>query len=154
MLTNQEKLETGSVMSSMSEDQKTFITGAKVKGKQQDSPMTRAAKALAMMNGEFIFRGEAPPSMAMVRKPVESSDSDNEDIEALAIANYSYSGKNLQDEVLDDCDRLEREMNDMYRELEEMQKMIAGNKDLKVMETLMGTTQEVIHTHISSYNTL
>ena len=31
-------------------------------------------------------------------------------------------------------------MNDMYREIEDMQKMIEGNKDLKTMETLMGTT--------------
>jgi hypothetical protein len=110
MLTNQEKLETGSIMSSMSEDQKTFITGAKVKSKQQDSPTTRAAKALAIMSGEA-------PSFALVKAP--DSDSDSE--EALAIANYSYSGKNLQDEALDDADRLEMEMNDMYRELEEIQ---------------------------------
>ena len=42
----------------------------------------------------------------------------------------------------------------MYRELEDMQKMIAGNKDLKVMENLMSTTQEVVDTHITSYKSL
>ena len=32
--------------------------------------------------------------------------------------------------------------------------MIEGGRDLKAMETLMGTTQEVIDTHITSYKTL
>ena len=64
MITNQEKLETGSQMSQMStgSEKITFITGTKTNDKAQkkkkkqteerpDSPMTRAAKALEMMNG-------------------------------------------------------------------------------------------------------
>ena len=99
--------------------------------------------------------GEAPPSMALVKKQVDSSDDSDEDRdEVLAIANHSYSRKNLQDEAMDEADRLEHEMNDMYRELEDMQKMIEGNKDLQCMESLMGTTQEVIDTHITSYKSL
>ena len=89
--------------------------------------------------------GEAPPdSFGLVKKP-DSSDDDSDEVkdEVLAITDheYRYTGsKNLQDEALDEADRLEKEMNDMYRELEDMQKMIAGNKDLKSMENLMGTT--------------
>lgn len=53
MITNQEKMETGSQISTGSE-RATFITGTKAKGstskkkkdERPDSPMTRAAKAL------------------------------------------------------------------------------------------------------------
>ena len=132
MITNQEKLETGSVMSSESNDQKFFITGAKVGSKKKkESPTARAAKALAIMNGEM-------PPMSLVPRPDSSDDSSEDKDEVMAIG---YGGKKqLQDEAIEEADRLEKEMNDMYRELEDMQKMIAGNKDLKVMENLMGTT--------------
>ena len=65
--------------------------------------------------------GEAPP-MALVKRPDSSDDSEEEKDQVLAIAEheYRYSGKNIQDEALDDADRLEKEMNDMYRELEDM----------------------------------
>lgn len=43
-------------------------------------------------------------------------------------------------------------MNLMFKELEEMQEMIRGNKDLKVMDTLKDTTKEVIDTHIRNYD--
>ena len=136
------------MMSSESNDQKFFITGAKVgskKKKQKESPTARAAKALAIMNGEM-------PPMALMKKPDSSDDSSEEKDEVMAIG---YTGKKqIQDEAIEEADRLEKEMNDMYRELEDMQKMIEGNKDLKCMENLMGTTQEVINTHISSYQSL
>ena len=85
MITNQEKLETGSVMSSESNDQKFFITGAKVgsKKKQKESPTARAAKALAIMNGEM-------PPMSLVKRPDSSDDSSEDKDEVMAIG---YGGK-------------------------------------------------------------
>jgi hypothetical protein len=75
--------------------------------------------------------------MALVRRP-DTSDEDSDEArdEVLAIG----ASKRLEDDAMDEADRLEKEMNDMYRELEDMQKMIEGNKDLKCMEQLMGTT--------------
>jgi len=76
--------------------------------------------------------------MSLVPRPDSSDDSSEDKDQVMAIG---YGGKKqLQDEAIEEADRLEKEMNDMYRELEDMQKMIAGNKDLKVMENLMGTT--------------
>jgi len=43
-------------------------------------------------------------------------------------------------------------MNAMFKELEEMQEMIRGNRDLEVMGTLKDTTKEVVDTHIKNYD--
>ena len=45
-------------------------------------------------------------------------------------------------------------MNQMFMELNDLQDMIKGNKDLKEMESLMGVTNEAIDFHKQSYNTL
>lgn len=55
-------------------------------------------------------------------------------------------------EVYEDQQRLENEMNAMFKELEEMQEMIKGNRDLEVMGTLKDTTKEVVETHIRNYD--
>lgn len=41
---------------------------------------------------------------------------------------------------MEDTNKLEREMNKMFKELDDMQEMIKGNRDLKQMEDLMGAT--------------
>jgi hypothetical protein len=88
MITNQEKMETGSVMSTGSE-RATFITGTKNKNgdskkkkkeERPDSPMTRAAKALERMNGA---PDASLASLAVIPKkqPMDSSD-DSDDSES------------------------------------------------------------------------
>lgn len=91
MITNQEKLETGSQMSNMStgSEKITFITGTKTNDKAQkkkkkqaeerpDSPMTRAAKALEMMNGA---PDASLASLAVVPAKKQIVDSDSSDSE-------------------------------------------------------------------------
>lgn len=45
-------------------------------------------------------------------------------------------------------------MNEMFKELNEMQNMIKGNADLKTYENLKDTTKEVMDTHMSAYSKL
>lgn len=45
-------------------------------------------------------------------------------------------------------------MNEMFKELDDMQNMIKGNWDLKTYEQLKETTKEVIDTHMSAYSEL
>ena len=56
--------------------------------------------------------------------------------------------------MIEDVSRHEREMNQMFLELNDLEDMIKGNKDLKEMESLMGVTNETIDFHKSSFNTL
>lgn len=42
----------------------------------------------------------------------------------------------------------------MFLELNEMESMIKGNRDLKKVETLMGTTKEVVSSHMDAYDKL
>ena len=51
-----------------------------------------------------------------------------------------------------EADALETEMNEMFKELDDMQNMIKGNWDLKTYEQLKETTKEVIDTHMSAYS--
>lgn len=53
-----------------------------------------------------------------------------------------------------EIDRTEREMNAMMKELYDIEEQIRGNLDLKEMETLMKTTNEVMHYHFTNYETL
>ena len=92
------------------------------------SPTTRAAQALAIMNKK-------------VDEPNEVVPYDSDSI-------YAFPERG----VFEDQSKLEQEMNLMFKELEEMQEMIRGNKDLKVMDTLKDTTKEVIDTHIRNYD--
>jgi hypothetical protein len=45
-------------------------------------------------------------------------------------------------------------MNEMFKELNEMQNMIKGNADLKTYENLKDTTKEVMDTHMNAYSKL
>ena len=42
----------------------------------------------------------------------------------------------------------------MFLDLNDLEDMIKGNKDLKQMEDLMGVTNEAMQTHMTSYETL
>ena len=53
-----------------------------------------------------------------------------------------------------DLDQTEMEMNKMFLELNDLEEMIKGNKDLKEMEKLMGATNEVISAHKNQYESL
>ena len=123
MITNSEKMETGSNASS--DDKGTFITGTKV-GKVQfkdptDSPTARAAKALAIMNNKE-----------------DEGILDNIHIEE------RFSLLSPGDQALEDISRTEQEMNQMFKELNELEDLIKGNKDLKQIENLMSITNETI----------
>jgi len=97
-----------------------------------DSPTTRAAKALEMLNNH---RDEGIHS---------SDDESDEDIDK----NYTIGKyRHLGDEALAEAEKLEGEMNAMFKELNQMENHIKANKDLRSMETLMDTTKEVIDTH-------
>lgn len=98
--------------------------------KRPESPTARAAKALALMNKK--------PDSDM---PVVPYDSDSI---------YAFPER----EVYEDQARLEGEMNQMFKELTDMENMIKGNRDLKAMDTLKDTTKEVIDAHIKHYDKL
>lgn len=51
-------------------------------------------------------------------------------------------------------DQLGEEMNQMFKELQEMESMIAGNRDLKTMESLMDSTKEVVSSHVKAYDSI
>lgn len=51
------------------------------------------------------------------------------------------------DQALEDIDRTEREMNLMFKELNELEDLIKGNRDLKTMEGLMSITNETMRAH-------
>lgn len=44
---------------------------------------------------------------------------------------FAYSKMSIQDQAVEDANKLEREMNQMFKELDDMQEMIKGNRDLK-----------------------
>lgn len=125
MITAAEKLETASVHSSdsmASANQGTFITRTKAARKKRsgsssssssddmkkrpDSPTTRAAMALELMN--------------------KKKDSDLAVVPFDEKSQKSYS-KRPEKELLEDQERLEQEMNAMMKELTEMEEMIKGN---------------------------
>ena len=56
--------------------------------------------------------------------------------------------------AIQEVNRTEREMNAMMQELNDIENQIKGNKDLKEMENLMKTTNEVITTHFTQTETL
>lgn len=122
MITAAERLETGSVASNdsmVSGNQGTFITRTKDAGKKKqrdssssssdsmrkrpESPTTRAAQALALMNKK-----------------------EDKDLAVVAFDSESIYAR-PEREVFEDQARLEDEMNAMFKELEEMEDMIKGN---------------------------
>jgi len=49
-------------------------------------------------------------------------------------------------------EHLEKEMNQMFKDLNDLEGMISKNWDLGSMETLMGTTKNIIKTHTSAFD--
>lgn len=149
MITAAEKLETGSVMSDASSVQAgTFITRTKDAGrkkKQRDSSSSSTSSSEAMKMRPMSPTTRAAQALAILNKKVDEPKAvvpyDSESI-------YAFPEKS----VYEDQEKLENEMNAMFKELEEMQEMIRGNRDLKVMDTLKDTTKEVIDTHIRNYD--
>lgn len=148
-------LECGSVMSSVSaqteKEKKTFLTGANINEKKKkrddssdssDSPprnkadlnTQKAAMALAIMNG---------------KKDKYLQDSSDDEYEG-----YGYTSNFPEREAERDANKLEEEMNVMMKELNDLEDMIKGNKDLKTMQNLMGVTQQVVDAHIDAYDKL
>jgi len=129
------------ISSASSKDNDFFITKTKTKkGKgsykdKPESPTALAAKALMIMN----------------------KDPNEEALEVIKPINFSEEVQKYltpADQVMEDVSRHEREMNQMFLELNDLEDMIKGNKDLKEMESLMGVTNETIDFHKSSFNTL
>lgn len=128
------------ISSSSSKD--FFITGAKTskKGKAQfkggdpDSPTARAAKALAIMSGE-----------ADDTIPQDDGHSDSR-----SVMSYKTPGEQVQAEL----DQTEADMNKMFLELNDLEDMIKGNKDLKTMKELMGVTNDVMNAHMTQCESL
>jgi len=58
------------------------------------------------------------------------------------------------DQAFEEVSKLEQEMNQMYKDIDDMQEQIKENKDLRQMEELMSTTNEAMVTHINVYETL
>jgi len=137
MIKQQEKMETQSQISSSSEAG-PFITYAKT-GKAKfekprpDSPMTKAAKALAIMNGQ----GDADLD-------------DDDDHDRRFVSKHGDQGQ----QALDLADHLEEEMNQMFRDLDNMSKHIKENKDLNSMEGMMDCTKDIITSHTKTFDTL
>ena len=120
--------------------------------------MTRAAKALERMNGA---PDASLASLAVVpakKKIVDSDSSDSDNDEPLALTmgadGQQKYFKDIGDQALFEADTLESQMNEMFKELNEMQNMIKGNADLKTYENLKDTTKEVMDTHMSAYSKL
>lgn len=123
------------VSSTTSKGKGTFITGTRVNKADPDSPTAKAAKALAIINNQPIEE-EPVPEMALAIK-------DNMPV-------FSNPG----DEVLYSLTQTEHEMNMMFKDLNDLEERIKGNKDIKQMEVLMETTNEALSHHMKSYETL
>jgi len=48
------------------------------------------------------------------------------------------------DQAMEDISRTEQEMNQMFKDLNELEELIKGNRDLKKMEDLMSITNETM----------
>lgn len=143
-ITNKEKgnkdfSDTDSQISSASSKDNFFITKTKNKGKAKyqdrpESPTALAAKALAIMNDD----PEENQQLEVI-KPLSEE-----------VQRYLSPA----DQVIEEVSRHEREMNQMFLELNDLEDMIKGNNDLRKMEDLMEVTNETIDFHKQSFNTL
>ena len=118
--------------------------------------MTRAAKALEMMNGA-PDASLASLAVVPVKKIVDSDSSDEERKDEVLPIGYDGQPKYFKDigeQAMFEADTLESEMNVMFKELDDLQNMIKGNTDLKTYENLKDTTKEVIDTHMDAYSKL
>lgn len=75
--------------------------------------------------------------------PVEASETEE-------IISYKTPGEQAQATL----DQTEADMNKMFLELNDLEDMIKGNKDLKTMKELMGATNDVMTAHMTQYETL
>ena len=73
---------------------------------------------------------------------------------SVVLNNLREHSSEAQQQALFEADTLENQMNEMFKELNEMQNMIKGNADLKTYENLKDTTKEVMDTHMSAYSKL
>lgn len=108
----------------------TFLTKTNVGGKKKskknrddDSPTARAAMALQMLNGK------QDQSLALAIRDTQT---------------HTFDARKLGQIAEDELNQTEKDMQNMYKELEELENMIKGNVDLTEMDSLMKSTTEVI----------
>ena len=58
------------------------------------------------------------------------------------------------EQAIDEVTKLEREMGQMFQDLNELEERIKDNKDLKQMQDLMKVTNQSMECHIKSFETL
>ena len=75
--------------------------------------------------------------------PIEPSDEGQ-------VISYKTPGEQAQATL----DQTEADMNKMFMELNDLEDMIKGNKDLKTMKELMGVTNDVMTAHMTQYESL
>ena len=101
-------------------DRGTFITGTKVEPRP-DSPTQLAIKALAIYN----------------KQPLPEEEQQLEPY-------------HLQDVAMQETEKLEEEMKAMFKDLEEMEKLIKGD-DLEEMSVVMDDTKDTIEEHGTAF---
>jgi len=130
------------------QEKATFITGTRLE--DLPSQKRRAADSDSSDDEPVGRRAESPTAMAARALALMNKQED----EALAVAIPGEEGGRLEDVALAETEQLEREMNEMFRELSDMESMIQGNKDLKSVQGLMDSTKDVVGSHIKAYDKL
>ena len=57
----------------------------------------------------------------------------------------------MADELLEDLEQHERDMNEMFRYLEETHEMLRNGQDVETIESMMEVTKDTMTQHIDAY---
>lgn len=134
----EEKMETSSQISSTSSANNFFVTGVKPKDKttNPDSSTELAAMALSLINKK------------------DDKDLQLELRDQMHDLKSITRGKNIGEIAMFEIEQTETDMKNMFKELDDLQNQIKGNIDLKEMENLMKSTNEVMDFHKKSFNNI
>ena len=58
----------------------------------------------------------------------------------------------MADELLEDLDQHERDMNEMFKYLEETHDMLRNRQDVVTIESMIEVTKDTMSQHIDAYN--
>ena len=58
----------------------------------------------------------------------------------------------LADDLLEDLDQHERDMNEMFKYLEEAQEQLRNRQDVLTIESMIEVTKDTMSQHIDAYN--
>lgn len=110
----------------------TFITGGGIKNPlQTDEDMTE--EALLKQYDELVAKDI------------------NFGLEGRKNKKKKKSHYDLADDLLEDLDQHERDMNDMFKYLEEAQEMLRNKEDIQSIESMIEVTKDTMTQHFDAY---